>query len=143
MGVLLSGDLTVRDKIWLLEDEVKKMPQCHIGIRHFFADGVYAREMSAPAGAVVTGKIHKYSQINILSSGRMTVLLGEGAEEISAPFTLVAPAGSKRAFYCHTDCVWTTILGTDEKDPNKIEEEFTTNDEREYLDFQMKSIGQT
>jgi len=143
MVALSSVEMSVRDKVWLLEDEIKKMPQCPIGIRHFFADRVYAREMSAPAGAIVTGKIHKYSQINILSKGRMSVLLGEQIEEISAPFTVVAPPGSKRVFYCHTDCVWTTILGTDEKDPDKIEEEFTTNDEQEFLDFQMKSIGQT
>jgi hypothetical protein len=72
----------------------------------------------------------------------MSVILGETTETVSAPFTIVAPAGSKRAFYCHTECVWTTILGTDEQDPDKIEDEFTTNSEAEYLEF-ARLIGLT
>ena len=127
--------MTAREKVWLLEKEVQKLPQCPIGIKHYFSDGVYAREMTAPAGAVVTGKIHKYRQLNILSSGTMSVLLGETVEIVTAPFTVVAPAGAKRVFYCHTECVWTTILGTDEQDPDKIEDEFTTNSEQEFLEF--------
>jgi quercetin dioxygenase-like cupin family protein len=132
-----------REKVFELEAHIQQLPQCHIGIKHYFADGVYAREMSAPAGAVVTGKIHKHQQINILSSGTMSVVLGDNnMETVSAPFTVVAPAGSKRAFYCHTDCVWTTILGTDEKDPDVIEETLTTNSEIEYLEF-TKQIGKS
>ena len=134
--------MNAREKVWQLEALVQQLPQCEIGIRHFFAEGVYAREMSAPAGAVVTGKIHKHSQINILSKGTMSVVLGDRTEEVSAPFTIVAPAGSKRAFFCHTDCVWTTILGTHEQDPDKIEEEYTTNSEQEFLEF-TKRIGKS
>jgi hypothetical protein len=140
--VALNDMLTTREKVWMIEKEVQKLPQCHIGIKHYFSDGVYAREMTAPAGAVVTGKIHKYRQLNILSSGTMSVLLGDAAETVTAPFTIVAPAGSKRVFYCHTECVWTTILGTDEQDPDKIEDDFTTNSEAEYLEF-TKLIGST
>lgn len=135
--------MSYRDKIWQLEAAVQQMPQCEIGIKHYFADGIYAREMSAPAGAAITGKIHKYGQINILSAGTMSVVLDDRTEIISAPFTLVAAAGSKRAFFCHTDCVWTTILGTDEKDPDKIEAEMTTNSEAEYLEFTTKAIGRS
>lgn len=135
--------MNTRDKIWELEAAVQQMPQCHIGIKHYYSDGVYAREMSAPAGAVITGKIHKYGQINILSAGTMSVVFGDKTKKVSAPFTVVAPAGSKRAFFCHTDCVWTTILGTDEKDPDKIEAEMTTNSEAEYLEFTIKAIGRS
>lgn len=131
-----------RDKVFQLEALIQQLPQCEIGIEHHFAEGVYAREMRAPAGAVVTGKIHKQSQINILSKGTMSVVLGERTEEVSAPFTIVAPAGSKRAFFCHTDCVWTTILGTHEQDPDKIEDELTTNSEQEFLEF-TRLIGKS
>jgi len=135
--------MNVRDKVWQLEAAVQQLPQCHIGVKHYFADGVYLREMSAPAGAVVTGKIHKYSQINVLSQGTMSVVFGDKAERVSAPFTISAPAGSKRAFFCHTDCVWSTILGTRETDPDKIEAEMTTNSETEYLEFLTKAIGRS
>jgi hypothetical protein len=135
--------MNTREKVWQLEAAVQRLPQCEIGIKHYFADGIYAREMSAPMGAVITGKIHKYAQINILSAGTMSVVFGDRTEVVSAPFTIVALAGSKRAFFCHTDCVWTTILGTDEKDPDKIEAEMTTNSEAEYLEFKTKAIGRS
>lgn len=134
--------MNAREKVWQLEALIQQLPQCVIGIEHYFADGVYGREMRAPAGAVVTGKIHKYSQINILSAGTMSVVLGDETREVSAPFTIVAPAGAKRAFFCHTDCVWTTILGTHEQDPDKIEAEFTTNSEQEFLEFSRR-IGKS
>lgn len=135
--------MNTRDKIWQLEAVVQQLPQCEIGIKHYFADGVYLREMSAPAGAVITGKIHKHSQINVLSQGSMSVVLGDKTERVSAPFTISAPAGSKRAFFCHTDCVWSTILGTRETDPDKIEAEMTTNSEAEYIEFLTKAIGRS
>lgn len=135
--------MNVRNKVWELEAAVQQLPQCEIGIKHYFADGVYLREMSAPAGAVITGKIHKYSQINVLSQGTMSVVLGDKTEKVSAPFAISAPAGSKRAFFCHTDCVWSTILGTRETDPDKIEAEMTTNSEAEYIEFLTKAIGRS
>jgi hypothetical protein len=102
---------------------------------HYFAPGIYARELHIPAGMTLTGKIHKYSQLNILSKGRISVLTEDGIVEVEAPFTVVSPAGTKRIAYAHTDCVWTTILNTDETDVDKIEKLFTTDDEKEWLEF--------
>lgn len=127
------SELPMRERVHAFEAELLKLPQLEIEPRHYFADGAYAREITIPAGAVVTGKIHKYSQINILSKGEISVLTENGIERVSAPFTVVSPPGTKRVAYAHTECVWTTILGTDEKDADKIEAMFTTNSEQEYL----------
>lgn len=126
-----------RNKVFAAEALMKQMPSAaHLTkLFHYFAPGIYARELHIPAGMTLTGKIHKYPQLNILSKGRMQVLTENGIVEVEAPFTVVSPAGTKRIAYAHTDCVWTTILNTDEKDPLKIEQMFTTDDENEWLEF--------
>lgn len=133
-----TAALHMRERVHALEAELLKLPQLEIVPKHYFSDGAYAREITIPAGAVVTGKIHKYAQLNILSKGEISVLTEDGIVRVSAPFTVVSPPGTKRVAFAHTECVWTTILGTDEKDPDKIEQIFTTNTEAEYLEHVAK-----
>lgn len=127
-------NLSIRDKVHAIEAEMLKLPQLEIVPRHYFSDGAYAREITIPAGATVTGKIHKFSQINILSKGDISVLTEDGVVRVQAPFTVVSPPGTKRVAYAHTECVWTTILGTNDKDPEKIEAHFIAQSETEYLE---------
>jgi hypothetical protein len=129
------GELSTRDKVLVLEDMMREIPQLDIPVRHFFSPGVYAREIQIPKGAIVTGKIHKFSQLNILSKGEMSVMTEDGVKRVQAPFTIVSPPGTKRIAYAHEDCVWTTIHGTEETDLDKIEQHFIAQDEQEYLAF--------
>jgi hypothetical protein len=93
-------------------------------VAHHFSKSVYAREMTVPKGVMLVGKIHKHQNLNILSKGSVTVLSIDGLVKVSAPFTFVGSPGAKRLIYAHEDTVWTTIHGTDEKDIEKIEEQF-------------------
>lgn len=127
--------LTDRDKVTLLEKEMLKHEQITIPVKHHFSPGVYAREITIPAGTLLTGLIHKYEQLNILSGGEISVLTHEGMKRIAAPFTVVSPPGTKRIAFAHTECTWTTILATDEKDPDVIEAKFTVTTEQEFLEF--------
>jgi hypothetical protein len=65
----------------------------------------------------------------------MRVLIDGTFVDVSAPFTVVSPPGTKRIAIAVTDCVWTTILGTDETDPEVIEKHFTIKTEKEYLEW--------
>lgn len=107
-----------------------------IPVRHYFSDGVYAREVTIPAGSIVTGKIHKRENLNILSKGEISVLVGDRIERLRAPVTIVSAPGTKRIAYTHTEVVWTTIHGTNERDLAKIEAEFIAQDEAEWLAYQ-------
>lgn len=112
------------------------MPQVELPVKHYFSPGVYARELTIPAGVCLTGAVHRYEQLNILSQGTMKVLLEDGTiQEVSAPFTVVSPPGTKRIAVALTDCVWTTILGTDETDVEIIEKHFVMKSEKEYLEW--------
>ncbi len=126
---------TIRDKVNLAELYMKDQPQVKIPVKNYFSKDVYAREITIPEGVILTGEIHKYSQLNILSKGCMSVLTEDGIKKVNAPFTVVSPAGTKRIAYTHSECVWTTIHGTDETDIDIIRSKFIAKDEQEWLDF--------
>lgn len=133
--VLEVSPLTMRDKVNIVEAEMLNREQIEIPVKHYFSQGVYAREITIPAGTMLTGKIHKYEQLNILSTGEMSVLTDDGMKTVKAPFTIVSPPGTKRIAYTHTECVWTTIHGTDETDVEKIEAHFIAQNDAEYTAF--------
>lgn len=128
-------NISIRDKVFTAEVFMKEQPQVEIPIKHYFSQGVYAREATIPEGIILTGEIHKYQQLNILSKGCISVLIGDEIIKIEAPYTVVSPAGTKRIAYTHTECVWTTIHGTDETDLDIIRSKFIAKDEQEWLEF--------
>ena len=92
-------------------------------ITHYFAPGVYAREMWMPAGCLITGKIHMTEHLNMLSQGKVSVSNKGESITMEAPYTFVSPVGTKRAIYAHEDSTWTTIHATELTDPDEIEQE--------------------
>jgi len=126
---------TSRQKVQALELFLKEQPQVEIKTKHYFSKGVYAREITIPAGVILTGEIHKFTNLNILSQGKIQVLIGDVVQEVEAPYTVVSPAGTKRIARTLTECVWTTIHGTDEVDLDIIEHTFIAKSEEQWLEF--------
>lgn len=114
----------IQDMLAKIDEAVSREEQADIPLGHYFSKGVYAREMSLLAGTMVVGKIHKFQNLNIISKGKVSVLSIDGIVHAEAPHTFVSQAGAKRLIFAHSDTVWTTILGTDLKDPEEIEKEF-------------------
>ena len=132
----------MRQRIFALEAEMKKLPQLEIPVRHYFSHGLYAREITVPPESLITGVIHKYPQINILSKGTMIVTIGEDVRQIEASHTVVSPPGVKRAAVALTECVWTTIVHTFLTDVDEIEKKFFAYSEHEYDEFVKEQIEQ-
>lgn len=127
--------LTTRDKVFAIEDEMRKHEQIDLPVKHHFSQGVYARELFIPKGTLLTGHIHKFEQLNIMSQGDISVLTEDGVVRVQAPFAIVSPPGTKRIAYAHEDTVWTTVHGTDETDLDKIEDHFIAHSDAEYQAF--------
>lgn len=125
----------MRQKVFAMENLMRQYPQVELEVKHYFSKGVYARELYIPAGVILTGEIHKFENLNILSKGKIEVLTESGMVTAEAPFAIVSPAGTKRIARALTDCVWTTVHGTDEKDLNIIEKTFIAKSEEEWLEF--------
>ena len=134
MGGMVISQSDLRLRVLAFEAEQLKKPQVPIKVVTYNSPRIHAREVHIPAGTEVTGAIHKYANLNTLSKGTMMLIDGDGQGQIvSAPFTVVSPAGTKRVARTITDCVWTTYFGTDLTDPDEVVDYFTTNNEQEYL----------
>jgi len=130
---IVGNDL--RAKTFQAEAHMRLMPQLELKVKHHFSKGVYARELHIPANTTLTGEIHKFENLNILSQGSMLVSTEDGIVQVDAPFTVVSPAGTKRIAHTLTDCIWTTIHGTEETNVELIKQKFIAQSEAEYLEF--------
>lgn len=112
-------------KIDALEEGIRKeLVPVDCPVTNYFAPGLYAREVLIPAGTTLTGKIHKYANLSIMSAGALLLHMEDGTtQEVRAPFTYVAPPGTRRAATALEDTVWTVIHATEETDVAKIEQE--------------------
>lgn len=106
----------------MLVSEFGKLPQVECPLRHYFAPGVYIREISMPARSVVIGKIHKTEHFNIIHRGQVSLISDDGTREVLGPSTFVSKAGVQKVLYIHEETVWTTVHVTDERDLDKLEE---------------------
>lgn len=133
------------EKLDALEALIReKSPPVECPVRHHFAPGLYAREMTIPAGTVLTGKIHKTAALSIMSKGSLLLYDEDGStRRVDAPFTYVAPPGTRRAAYAITETVWTVMHPTDSTDVAEIERQFIAQTPAEYLAFvaQQEQIG--
>lgn len=125
-----------RERLMILEDAIRReLPPVELKHTDYFSKGVYARELFIPKGTVLTGKIHKYTNLNIMSMGELSVLTEDGIKRVKAPFTIVSPPGTKRAAYAHEDTIWTTIHGTELTDVEEIESFFIAQSYEEFEHF--------
>ncbi|WP_318827049.1 hypothetical protein [Burkholderia cepacia] len=123
----------MRARVEALESQIEKLPQAECPVRHIFAPGIYAREMTIPAGVVLTGAVHRTEHLNIVSKGRITVSTDDGMKEVCAPFTFVSMPGTKRVGYAHEETVWTTVHATTTTDLDALVEELTESTAQQLL----------
>lgn len=116
--------------------DIVKLPDDTAPVNHFFAYGVYGREMTIPKGVTVIGKIHKYQTLNILLEGELLVSANNKTETIKAPCVIVGEPGTQRMGKALSDVRWICIHPTHEKDLGKIEDKFIAKslDDPELLD---------
>jgi quercetin dioxygenase-like cupin family protein len=129
----MNGDMI--QKLFAIEAVFKQLPQVELPTRHCFGNNVYVREMTAPKGVIIIGKMHKYKQVNIVVKGDISVLTEDGWKRLKAGDMFESPAGIKRAGFTHEETVWTTICGTEETDINKAEDQLTIGSYHEFLQY--------
>ena len=116
---------TTREKVNRLEDALRSVPQVDCPIRHHFAPGIYAREITIPKGTVLVGAIHKCESLVVLSAGKLRLVTDDGTVEITAPYTMTCTPGAKNAAVALEDSVWTNFFATEETDTDKLVEILT------------------
>lgn len=100
-----------------LVDHVEKvsmdnLPQMDLPLTHRFAPGQYSREMFAPAGTLITSKIHAEEHFFFITQGRILVIEEEGYTILSAPCHGISKSGARRIGLVIEDVIWTTVHST-------------------------------
>lgn len=127
------------NKIFELEKTLKPFDTGELPLEHHFCGGVYARQMFIPAGTVLTGKMHKEDNLNVMLYGDITVATQDGVRRVDKPCVIVSKAGTKRAGYAHKDTCWITFHATQETDLETIEKKFIIDNPQEYIEEQKRS----
>ncbi len=115
-------------EIVAFEDALAKVPGAMFGdacapLEHIFGDNLYIRQITMPAGMILTSKIHKTTHPYFIMRGDVSVITEEGRVRIKGPYWGMTKAGTKRVLLIHEETVWITVHSTKETDLEKIEDE--------------------
>lgn len=112
-----------RSQVVRLQDYMATLPQVDMAPQHYFADGMYVRNLPIPADTVVVGKIHRHQHMVALIKGTARINTDKGMETISAPHIWRSEPGAKRALVTLTDCEFMTmhLNPTNTRDLDEIE----------------------
>ena len=111
----ISKDLTTDQKMDVFEKVLlDNYPVYEPKINHYFAPGIYIREMIAVKGKTLTSKIHKTEHFFEVTAGKIkTWDEFDGEIEIVAPYRGITKAGTRRAAEVLEDVTWSTIHAID------------------------------
>ena len=117
-----------RKDIGQLQQVLSRFPDAKYGdegapLKHTFVPGAYIREITMPAGMILTSKIHKVEHPFFVLRGKCEVVTEDGDVLIEAPYWGITKAGTKRALRIIEETVWVTVHSTDQTDLKKVEEE--------------------
>ena len=117
-----------RKSIGALEEALSSFPNAKYGdegapLKHTFVPGAYIREITMPAGLILTSKIHKVEHPYFVLRGKCEVVTEEGKVLIEAPYWGITKAGTKRALHIIEETVWVTVHSTEQTYLKKVEEE--------------------
>lgn len=76
---------------------------------HFFAPGMYLRELTIPAGMLMVGKIHKHAHFLMVLKGRAEVISEFGRMVVEAGHISVSPPGVKRIVLALEEVQFVTV----------------------------------
>lgn len=121
--------LPSREQIKRFEAMLLQMPQVETPTTHFFAPGLYARQMFIPKGTVLTGAVHKTEHLAIFV-GDITVWTENGMKRLTGHHTFVSKPGAKRVGYAHADTWCTGFFPSDKTDVAELERDLVENPEQ-------------
>jgi len=135
----------MRNRITDLANAMLARPDIQIDVQidHFFAPGIYVRQMTMPKGSTVVGMIHKTEHICILTKGSVSVANAEGTELYHAPCVIHSMPGTQRALHALEETVWINIHHNPENltDLEKIEENYVVDTFEKFLEHEaLKKI---
>ncbi len=123
---LNTDNLTLDEKIKIIEPLMLDMEQVSCPVTHHFSPGICIREVRMPAGTTAIGHHQNFAHMNNFIKGKVLMLMEDGTtKEIKAPMTFIGNPGRKIG-YIVEDVIWQNIYPTDETDVETIEKTYLT-----------------
>jgi len=110
-----------RESFDKLESELFKLPQLKdedYSLKESYSGGLYARQITIKAGALITGRIYRFDHIEIMLEGDIVILSADGTKNRYTGFnTIEAKSGKRQAGLALKDTTWTTLCRVPEDIP--------------------------
>ena len=118
-----------QEQVRRLEAIILQAPQTDLKTRHFVLRSplgvtLYGREITVPAGVILTGAAHRLDHMAVCT-GDITVSTDAGMQRLTGHCTFTAKAGHKRVGIAHADTTWTTFHVVQADNIEAIEEELS------------------
>lgn len=103
-------------------EELKGTFACDTLTKHHFSEGLYAKQMTLPAGYEALSHSHAYDHLSILAAGRVIVTTDAGQTEYVAPCCINIVKNTNHSIYALEDASWFCVHATDETDADRVDE---------------------
>jgi hypothetical protein len=97
-------------------EQIKRLQSAMLAIQceqpkpnHFFAPGMYLRELTVPAGMLIVGKIHRHAHFLLVLKGRAEVVSEFGRMTVEDGHISISPPGVKRVVLAIEDTQFVTV----------------------------------
>lgn len=94
------------------KQSIDHLPQVKLPLTHRLAPGQYSREMFAPAGTLLTSKIHAQEHFFFLMKGKILVMEEDASYMLTAPIHSISMKSARRIGLVIEDTVWITVHAT-------------------------------
>lgn len=130
----LDAMAPTREIIQKLQEAMLPMQSKQPDPCHFFAPGMYLRELIVPAGMLMVGKIHKHEHFLLVLKGKAEVISEFGRMVVEAGHISISPAGVKRVVLALEDTQFVTVH------VNKNDSQDLAVIEAEHIDLEVLAI---
>lgn len=117
--------IPTRDQIVQLQEAMLPIQCEQPEPTHFFAPGMYLRELTVPAGMLLVGKTHKHAHFLVVTKGRAEVISEFGRTVVEPGHISISQPGVKRVVLALEDTQFITVHlnSSDTQDLEVIEAE--------------------
>jgi len=81
--------------------------------KHYFSDGLYAKQFVMPAGTAIGQHKHNYKHLSVLAKGKVLLTVEGQTSELTGPAMLELAAGRRHHIFALEDAVWYCIHATE------------------------------
>ena len=98
-------------------ESIEQVINKDVEIEHYFAGGVYAKQMRIGKNCKIPTHRHVYDHLSVLAQGRVRVTVSKITQEYTAPAAIEIKKDLVHTIEALEDTVWYCIHATEETDP--------------------------